>query len=98
MYYRLKGTTTHVVACFITEKYPNGDEVVELVPRNWVKNDEDEWFSYYPPKQDYNKVNRWVKSSKEKSNTWEAFLIKILSECSKYFVMKIFYSQYASLL
>ncbi|XP_018359973.1 PREDICTED: uncharacterized protein LOC108759158, partial [Trachymyrmex cornetzi] len=76
--------TTHLVVHFMShKKFDKDSEAIELVPCSWLKFT-DKWMCYFPPKKDWNKVDKWTKISKKPDENWKTFEVLILKEAANY--------------
>ena len=76
--------TTHVVIQF-KKLNAVGQRVVELVHKYWLvyRKNRNKWYCKYPPKNDYNMVEKWVKIGKLPQPKWNEWEILILKKASK---------------
>lgn len=74
-----------VIVKFLNEKNPAGKDVIEIVPRNWLHFEKDNWFCSYPPKEDEKFVDKWAKEGKIPQKGWKVFEVKILKDAGKPF-------------
>lgn len=74
--------TTHVVIKFI-EKSKNGKENIDLVPITWVYQQMGKWYSKYPKKNEYSKLDQMCKTSSSYGISWKGYEIIIIKEARK---------------
>lgn len=77
-----QANTTHLVVKFI-EHSKNGKENVDLVPISWVYHKMGKWYSKYPNKNDYCKLDKMCKTSSSHGVLWKGYEIVIIKEARK---------------
>lgn len=65
---------------------------IDLVPGSWVKKRKGKYLCRYPPKDDFEYVEKWTKQEKDPEHTWKSYAVKPVHGAGNNSVVEYFHS------